>query len=89
MNQTEVTPRLQSASNHKPAPAYRLLRSDLCAQLAPLNLYGLMGLSAVIVGSLIALTRLGTSMLGNSEEAAQPLPDSRSTPAINAGSQGR
>ncbi len=35
-----------------------LLRSDLCAQLAPLNLYGLAGFSAAVVDGLIALTRL-------------------------------
>ena len=35
-----------------------LVRSDLCAQLAPLNLYGLPGLSAAVVDGLIALTRL-------------------------------
>ena len=35
-----------------------LVRSDLCAQLAPLNLYGLPGLSAAVVDGLIALARL-------------------------------
>lgn len=38
------------------SPSY--LRNDLCAQLAPLNLYGLAGLSAAVVDGLIALTRL-------------------------------
>jgi hypothetical protein len=35
-----------------------LLRYDICAQLAPLNLYGLAGLSAAMVDGLRALTRV-------------------------------
>ncbi len=35
--------------------APRLIRSDLCAQLAPPNRYGLAGLSSALVDGLVAL----------------------------------
>ncbi len=42
--------------------ASRLIRSDLCAQLAPLNRYGLAGLSSALIDGLVAFasTRRGT-----------------------------
>ncbi len=36
-------------------PEARLLRNDLCAQLAPLNRYGLAGFSSALVDGLRAL----------------------------------
>jgi hypothetical protein len=36
-------------------PGQRFLRNDLCAQLAPLNRYGLAGFSSALVDSLRAL----------------------------------
>jgi hypothetical protein len=40
-----------------PPLALSVLRSDLCAQLAPLNAYGPTPLSAAIADALIAITR--------------------------------
>jgi hypothetical protein len=37
-----------------------LLVNDLCAQLAPLNLYGLVGVSSAVVDGLLALVRRAT-----------------------------
>ncbi len=42
-----------SSRNAPPAP--RLVVDDLNAQLAPLNLYGLKGMSAAVVDGLLAL----------------------------------
>ena len=41
------------SDNYARAP--RFLQTDLCAQLAPLNTFGLAGLSVAIVGGLLAL----------------------------------
>jgi len=46
---------------HTGSPAYT--RSDLCAQLAPLNSYGLNGLSSALVDGLRALASLSRSAL--------------------------
>jgi hypothetical protein len=42
-------------SSRCPRSASGLIRHDLCAQLAPLNRYGLADFSAAVVESLIAL----------------------------------
>jgi len=54
-------------SRSGPALASGLLRNDLCAQLAPLNRYGLAGVSAALVDGVIALVR--TRWGPNREEA--------------------
>ncbi len=41
----------------------RLIRSDLCAQLAPLNRYGLAGLSSALIDGLVALVSASTNAL--------------------------
>jgi hypothetical protein len=40
-----------------------LIRSDLCAQLAPLNRYGLAGLSSALVDGLVALVSASRNAL--------------------------
>ena len=49
---------------HTASPTYT--RADLCAQLAPLNSYGLIGLSSAIVGGLRALASLSRNALSHS-----------------------
>ncbi len=43
--------------------ASRLIRSDLCAQLAPLNRYGLAGLSSALIDGLVALVNASRNAL--------------------------
>lgn len=49
-----------------------LIRSDLCAELAPLNRYGLTGLSSALVDGLVAL--IGASRDALRSLAATPTP---------------
>lgn len=49
-----------------------LIRGDLCAQLAPLNRYGLPGLSSALVDGLVAL--VSASRNGLRSLAATPSP---------------
>ena len=54
---------------HTGSPAYT--RADLCAQLAPLNSYGLNGLSSAIVDGLRALASLSRSALSHNAPASE------------------
>ncbi len=54
---------------HSTSPAYT--RSDLCAQLAPLNSYGLNGLSSALVDGLKALASLSRSALSGAGRASE------------------
>jgi hypothetical protein len=45
--------------------ASRLIRSDLCAQLAPLNRYGLTGLSSALIDGLVALVGVSRNALSS------------------------
>ena len=61
MTSNRICPRTSS-------PAYT--RADLCAQLAPLNSYGLSGLSSAIVDGLRALASLSRTALSHSGRVA-------------------
>ena len=52
----------------RPAP---LIRQDLCAQLAPLNSYGLVDFSASLVDGLMALGRASKTAVRALRPAAQ------------------
>jgi hypothetical protein len=49
-----------------------LIRSDLCAQIAPLNRYGLPGLSSALIDGLVALVSASRNALRSL--AATPAP---------------
>ena len=51
------------SSNACAQSASRLLRHDLCAQLAPLDRYGLVDFSAAVVDGAIALANASKKML--------------------------
>jgi len=53
-----VRPSLRDGFAGTPAFALSVLRSDLCAQLAPLNRYGPTALGAAIADALIAIARM-------------------------------
>ncbi len=64
-------------------PAAQVVRSDLCAQLAPLDRYGLAGFSAALVDGFRAL--FGASRRAPAQTAVARIADGRRPVAARAG----